>query len=207
MDLGLERLTNMLLDMGELSQQTIAIAVQGYVEGKDLQEDVFQRSEQLRLLQDEATELAVELIARYQPVASDLRFLKSGMEIAYGFSRFGRYAFDIADVLKMFGDVSMCNHAAIQQMAEKVKEMVRLGVTAFASRDVESARTLEAKDDAVDELYREYVHSILGASANQLRCAISDTLVMRYLERIADHANYIGESVRYIVTGERAARR
>jgi phosphate transport system protein len=92
MDIGLERLSNMLNDMAALSTEAVELAVKSFIEGINLQEEVFQLSEKLRWLQDEVSDLAVELIARYQPVASDLRFLKSAMEVAYGLSRFGRYA-------------------------------------------------------------------------------------------------------------------
>src|SRR2546430_9741557 len=106
MDIGLEKLRNMVLDMAKLSQNTVSTAIDAYVQGRDLRERIYGWSEELRMLQDEVSELAIELIARYQPVASDLRFIKSCMEVAYGFSRFGRYAHDISDVLGIFGDLS-----------------------------------------------------------------------------------------------------
>src|SRR5207244_231396 len=86
MDIGLEKLRNMVLDMAELSQNTVSTAIDAYVQGRDLRERIFGWSEELRMLQDEVSELAVEIIARYQPVASDLRFIKSCMEVSYGFS-------------------------------------------------------------------------------------------------------------------------
>ncbi|MCS7127624.1 MAG: phosphate uptake regulator, PhoU, partial [Thaumarchaeota archaeon] len=88
MDIGLERLVNMLNDMAALSKSAVEMAVESFKEGVAMQEEVFQISEKLRWLQDEVADLAVELIARYQPVATDLRFLRSSMEVAYGFSRF-----------------------------------------------------------------------------------------------------------------------
>jgi phosphate transport system protein len=71
----------MLNDMAALSTEAVELAVKSFIEGVNLQEEVFQLSEKLRWLQDEVSDLAVELIARYQPVASDLRFLKSAMEV------------------------------------------------------------------------------------------------------------------------------
>src|SRR6059058_2068579 len=152
MDMGLEKLRNMVLDMAELSQNTVSTSIDAYVQGRDLRDRIYSWSEELRMLQDEVSELAVELIARYQPVASDLRFIKSCMEVSYGFSRFGRYAHDISDVLDI------------------VKK---------------SAQVPEGN----------------------LKCFVSGTLILRYLERIADHATYVGETVLYIVSGERAARK
>src|SRR6201987_5377550 len=109
MDIGLDRLRNMVLDMAELSQNTVSTAIDSYVQGRDLRDRIYGWSEELRMLQDEVSELAVEIIARYQPVATDLRFIKSCMEVSYGFSRFGRYAHDISDVVSIFGDLSNFN--------------------------------------------------------------------------------------------------
>jgi len=77
MDIGLEKLRNMVLDMADLSQNTVSTSIDAFVQGRDLRDRIYSWSEELRMLQDEVSELAVELIARYQPVASDLRFIKS----------------------------------------------------------------------------------------------------------------------------------
>src|ERR1700756_2134368 len=123
MDIGLEKLRNMVLDMAELSQNTVSTAIDAYVQGRDLRERIFGWSEELRMLQDEVSELAVEIIARYQPVASDLRFIKSCMEVSYGFSRFGRYAHDISDVVGIFGDLSKCDKTQIELAGKQAEEM------------------------------------------------------------------------------------
>ena len=74
-----------------------------------LRPQIFEGSEKLRFLQMEVTDFATELIARYQPVARDLRFIQSFMDAAYGFSRFGRYAYDIAEVLETIGPFPNCD--------------------------------------------------------------------------------------------------
>src|SRR5881628_2354412 len=187
MDIGLEKLRNMVLDMADLSQNTVSTSIDAFVQGRDLRDRIYSWSEELRMLQDEVSELAVELIARYQPVASDLRFIKSCMEVAYGFSRFGRYAHDISDVLGIFGDLSSCDRAAIQEAGAQAKQM--------------------KMDDVVDNIYLDFVKKSAQAPEGNLKCFVSGTLILRYLERIADHATYVGETVLYIVSGERAARK
>src|SRR5881398_1301601 len=139
MDIGLERLRNMVLDMADLSEKTVSTSIDAYVQGRDLRERIYGWSEELRMLQDEVSELAIELIARYQPVATDLRFIKSCMEIAYGFSRFGRYAHDISDVFGIFGDLSSCDKSSIREAGEHTKSMIHLSIKAFNERDVELA--------------------------------------------------------------------
>src|SRR5271157_1955129 len=106
MEIGLERLTKMVLEMATLSEMTVNRAIESYSKGINVRDEVFASSDQLELLQDEVNDLATEIIARYQPVASDLRFITSSMEIGYGFTRLGRYAYDITDILSLYQDIS-----------------------------------------------------------------------------------------------------
>jgi len=207
MDIGIEKLRNMIIDMGNLSDSTVSTAIDSYVQGRDMRERIYDWSEELRMLQDEVSELAVELIARYQPVASDLRFIKSCMEIAYGFSRFGRYAHDISDVFGVFGDLSACDKMPIQEAGEQTKNMIHLSIKAFNEKDVELANQVRKMDDLVDSIYLSFVKRAAHSTGIDLKCTVSGTLILRYLERIADHATYVGESVLYITSGERSPRK
>jgi len=204
MDLGLEKLTNHLLEMGRLSEQTVATDMEAYKIGRNL-EEVNKWSNKLKQLDDQVSELSIELIARFQPVASDLRYIKACMEISYGFYRYGRYAHDIMEVLETFGELTKCDHNVVEATAEKTKEMINLSVEAFAKSDVELARKITGMDDYVDAAYRDYIRRLMKSRRVDLRCALSETLILRYLERIADHAVYIGNSVIFIVTGEEPA--
>lgn len=205
MDIGLERLSNMLNDMAALSTEAVELAVKSFIEGVNLQEEVFQLSEKLRWLQDEVSDLAVELIARYQPVASDLRFLKSAMEVAYGFSRFGRYAYDISQIIATFGDLRECNKEVVAEVSTVVKEMIALSIRSFLEKDNRLAERLEEMDSIVDRAYKTHVEQSLAEGSK--KCGMALMLMLRYLERIADHATYIGEAVNYTVVGERRPRR
>ncbi len=201
MDIGMDKLTSLLVEMGQLSEQAVGTAIEAYQTGKNL-EEVNRLSNRLRLLDNQVSELCIDLIARFQPLASDLRYIKSGIEISYGFYRYGRYAHDIAEVLETFGDLSGCDQGAILRAAEKTKEMIRMSVEGFTKKDVALARRIREMDDYVDGTYRDYVKTVLKTKTVDLKCAMSATLILRYLERIADHATYIGDSVVYTVTGE-----
>ena len=207
MDIGLDRLRNMVLDMAELSQNTVTTAIDSYVQGRDLRDRIYNWSEELRMLQDEVSELAVEIIARYQPVASDLRFIKSCMEVAYGFSRFGRYAHDISDVVGIFGDLTSCPRQVVQDAGAQAKDMIALSIKAFSERNIELASKVDKMDDVVDNLYLDFVKKSAHQPEGDLKCVVSGTLILRYLERIADHATYVADTVPYIVSGERAVRK
>jgi phosphate transport system protein len=211
------------MDMAKLSENSVFTAIESYQESTLVKKQIFDWSEKLRVLQEEVSDLAIELIARYQPVASDLRFIKSCMEISYGFSRFGRYSYDIVDVLETMGTISNCDKSAVLETAKTVREMILLSLNALQSRDKNAAEKLYEMDDTVDTQYRKYLRDLLTPSSqlqeksteriltdgdnNNPRCYISALLILRYLERISDHACYIGDSVHYIVTGLSSPRR
>ena len=203
MDMGLERLSNAISDMGNLAQDSVMRAIQAYARGEQITKQALERARQLSALANEVEELAVELLARYQPVASDLRYIKSCLEIAYGFSRFGRYAYDIAQVLEIFGDVSRCDRTPVEELSGRVTQMIQTSVQSFRTKDTKLARALRNEDDLVDKMYLDYMKKITGDKTISVKCALASTLVMRYLERIADHACYIGDSVVYIVTASK----
>jgi len=201
------------MDMANLSEKSVTTAIESYEKGASTKKVIFEWSEQLRVLQDEVGDLAIELIARYQPVATDLRFIRSCMEISYGFSRFGRYAYDIVDVLETMGSIANCDKSAVLEMSGTVREMIHISVQALQSKDKNAAEKLYQIDDTVDALYRKYLREAITPSEQtdkrslDPRCYISALLILRYLERISDHACYIGDSVHYIVTGTSSPRR
>ena len=200
MDIGLDQLNSLLLDMATLSQQAVSASIEAYSRGSKGTE-VRQMSNRLRSLHRQVSDLSTEMIARYQPVASDLRFLKACLEISYGFFRYGRYALDITSVLDMFGDLSKCDKGFVVDTAKKTQEMIQMSVEAFAKRDLEMARNIPKMDDIVDDSYRNNLRETIANRKGVIKCALSATVILRYLERIADHASYIGESVEYITTG------
>ena len=204
MDMGEERLSNAIADMANLAQDSVVKAIEAYEKGQRATDAAHKRAAQLLQLSAEVEELAVELLARYQPVATDLRFIKSCLEIAYGFSRFGRYAYDISLVLETYGDLSACDKSVIHELSESVTGMIERSIRSFKSRDIELARSLRKDDDEVDKVYFKYAAALADDKTVTVRCALASTLVLRYLERIADHACYIGDSVVYIVTGSKA---
>jgi len=199
MDMGLDKLNDMLLEMATLSEKAVAASIEAYSKGGKGAE-VKEWSRRLQILHRQVSDLSMELIARFQPVASDLRFIKACFEISYGFYRFGRYALDIVEVLDIFGDLSRCDRKAVIETASNTQKMIRMSVDAFARRDVALARRIPKLDDAVDDSYRQNLRAVLDQKKD-VRCALSASLILRYLERISDHATYIGESVDYIVTG------
>ena len=95
-DRGLEEQSVLIVRMGELTYETLALSIHGYLEGKSVQEQVREMSDILLSMADKVEDETFQLIARFQPVASDLRTIKSYMKIGNDFARYGRYALDIS---------------------------------------------------------------------------------------------------------------
>lgn len=201
------------MNMAKLSEMCVMNAIESYEKGIVTKNQVFEFSEKLKVFQLEVSDLATELIFRYQPVATDLRYVRSCMEIAYGFSRFGRYAYDIIEVLETMGSIHKCDKSMVMKTSNLASEMISLSINALKTREKNTVSTLYEMDDSVDSLYRKYLRDLITLKTdsdhplNDPRCAISALLIMRYLERIADHACYIGDSVYFIVTGQSSPRK
>ena len=187
--------------MGSLSLECINMALDSYLEGKNVRHEVHKISQEIMGLYDEVGDLTFDMMLRYQPVASDFRLIRSCIEVSYGFTRFGRYAYDIAAVRDMFGDLSECRNEVIYTLSGEIKHMINLAVDCFATLDLEKAKQLRTDEDLVDKYYNKHLPMLINS--NNVKCALADALVLRYLERIADHAAFMGESANYIVTGER----
>lgn len=202
------------MNMAELSEMCVLTAIESYEKGIVKKTQIFEWSEKLKISQSKVTDLATELIMRYQPVATDLRFVRSCMEIAYGFSRFGRYSYDIIEVLETMGSINRCDKSRVMATSNLAFEMIRLSIDALRTKDKETVSKLYFMDNSVDALYRNYVRDLITPKIDpndQLlkdpRCALSALLILRYLERIADHACSIGDSVYFIVTGQSSPRK
>lgn len=211
LDIGIDSVRNIIFDMAKISENCVFTAIETYERGNNTKMQIYEWSEKLRMMQDEVSDLAIELIARYQPVASDLRFIRSCLEIAYVFTRFGRYSWDIVDVFESLGSVTDCDKSEVIEMTKTVREMILLSVNSLQSRDKNAVKKLYEMDDVVDSIYKTYLKKIATLNVTvkdnnithneDVRCYISTTLILKYLERISDHACYIGDSVYYFVTG------
>ena len=204
LDKGLEELTAIIVRMGEIAEKTVEVSLEGFLKGIDVTERVHSLSEILVSMSVDAEDKAFELIAKYQPVASDLRIIKSYIKIVHDLERYGRYAWDISFIHKRLAQSERCEDpwTLIEGMTEKVTDMVHASVEALRNHDAELAKALARTENEVDEIYFKYLDLSAEASIST-RCLITNVLVVRYLERIADHATYMGESIVYIVTGEK----
>lgn len=213
LDLGIERTRDIIGEMAKISEICVSTVLESYTKGDIKKREMFDWAEKLRILQEEVSDLAFELIARYQPVARDLRYIRSCLEVSYVLSRFGGYGYEIVDVLDMMGSISECDKTVVTEAAKVTSEMISLSVSALDFKDQQGSDKLYDMDDTVDNIYRQYLKEIVTAKRDlkniyaDPRCVISALHVLRYLERVADHACYIADSVSYIVTGKSNPRR
>ena len=103
----------------------------------------------------------------------------------------------------MAGDLSDCDKSAIEHLSKHVAKMIETSIQSFKTRDPQLARTLRQDDEEVDRTYRHYAESLYQGTEVTVKCTLASMLVLRYLERIADHACYIGDSVIYVATGKK----
>jgi phosphate transport system protein len=200
----------MVFKMGEVAEKALSISIGGFVRGRETTGDVGELSGILVSMTVEVEEKVFTLIARYQPVASDLRIINSYLKIAYDFERYGRYAWDISYISKRFGMLEDCDSwipEHIDEMGERVLKMVGTSLNSLKSLDIELAKTLAKTEQEVDEMYFKYLGKLVDEAGVTNPCTITSVLVVRYLERIADHATYIAEAVVYIASGEKVALR
>jgi phosphate transport system protein len=205
-DVGLEELSVMLCRMGELTYETVSLSMKGCLTGTNVYPRVRDMSEALVSMSDQAEDKTFELIARFQPVASDLRTIKSYMKIAYDFARYSRYALDISYINERFGGLKECEEwipEYIEKMSEKVLNMVQISLKSLRSYDIELAKSIAKTEQEVDRMYFRYLDRLVEQAPMTNKCTISSVLIVRYLERIADHATYICESVIYLATGDK----
>jgi phosphate transport system protein len=88
-------------------------------------------------------------------------------------------------------------------LSEHVDNMIRDSILSLKTRDEKLARSLRDRDEEVDRTYRDVTKRLFHTKSTTVECALASTLVLRYLERIADHACHIGDSVIYITTGKK----
>ena len=199
-DASLQKLSFIMAEMGDMVIESISLAIDSYLDGTNTKAKVLSLSDAIRLKYFEVEDLTFDMLLKYQPVADDFRLIRSSTEISYAFSRFGRYAYDITLVRDLFGDVSECTNASLIESTKKVKHMIREAVFSFAELDVRKATKIRDDEKVIDQIYKDRLPKLI--ESNNTRCALAEALLLRYLERIGDHAVFMSDAINYIVTGK-----
>ena len=153
----------------------------------------------------------VRLLALEQPIAKDLRIIVTSFKTITDLERIGDWTVDIAEEVVTMGKPIHIPVSAskFNELVSDVKSIVADSIEAYAQGDVQQGRGFEARDDRIDHLYKQIVDNMVNALA-QGKCStetVADVTsllyIIRYLERIADHAVGIGNRVCYMEEGER----
>ncbi len=197
LDLAEERISAMLSEAAQLALRSIELAVGAY-RGHVGAEESRSLASSLHRIHDQVAELAIEAIARYQPAAVDLRFLRVAMEASYDLYRIARYSYDISQTVGQIG--VRCPSDRVERVAGTVSDMLAKSIDMLMRRTVEHFDEIHRKDD--DVVDRAYADALMGALERLDRCGLLETLALRFLERASDHAVYIANRAYYLVTGE-----
>ena len=203
MDPNLRRLSASMSEMGDLAIQSLEAAIDSYRQTTaNPVTEVKELSEKITARYHEVGDLIFTTILKFQPMASDFRFIRSAIEISYTFHRFGRYAYDITLVRDKFGDISSCNNEWLYNITNETLQMAKDALRSFALLDTGEANMIQINEEYVDKLYKERL-TMLVVSGASTRCALAEALLLGYLERVADHAMHMSRVGTYIVSGER----
>lgn len=203
----LRNLRDKLLAMGGRAEQQIARAVQAMVKRDDsLSQQVI--ADDASIDQDEIgiDEMAFLILARRQPVASDLRFVMLALKVVTDLERIGDLAVNIAKRVK---DLSRFPEAAaqahIETLSQRVLAALQLALDAFVHADAERAERVIDGDKDIDALNTRVISEVISSADSDEQYVVARALalssVSRYLERIGDHATNIAEMVIYFVRG------
>jgi phosphate transport system protein len=207
----LNAITEQLVEMARLVGTAVRLAT-GALLSSDLEvaERVIDDDSAVDAVLRNVERRTVDLIARQQPVASDLRALTTGLRITSDLERSGDLAVHIAKLARRKYPVCAVPEElqpTIREMGDVAAAIVGKAGEVVGGRDVERAAELEADDDVMDALHRRLLLAILSPEwQHGVDTAIDLALAGRYYERFADHAVSVARQVVYLVTGEAALR-
>ena len=203
----IDSLKNKIITMGSEAEDRVYKASLALINHDErLIDEVIQSDRQIDKMEVDIEEHCLKILALYQPVAIDLRFIIAVLKINNELERVGDIAVNIAERAAF-----LCKNKDFEipydvtAMATKVESMLTRSIDALVHMDVKLAHQIRAEDDAVDEYNREMygrVKDMLIKSPEDINCMLHAVSAGRHLERIADHACNIAEDVIYLVDAE-----
>lgn len=196
-----------LVEMSRLVAAAISRATQALLDADvALAEGVISDDEPIDLARHHLEENAFEILARQQPVASDLRTVVTTLRMVADLERMGDLARHIAQVTRMRYPTEAVPpelKETMRQMGAVAEQIVTKAGDVIATRDTARAAELEADDDVMDDLHRTLLRTMLSDDWSYgVEPAVDLALLGRYYERFADHAVSVARRVVYLVTGE-----
>jgi phosphate transport system protein len=173
-----------------------------------LAEEVIADDLKIDELQHEIDDRIIDIIARQQPVASDLRALVTALRMGSDLERMGDLAEHVAKLARRRHPecaVPAELIATVTAMGEAAEKITKKTSTVISTRDTELALQVDKDDDVMDRLHRELIAILIKPTwGHGIETAIDLTLLGRYYERFADHAVSVSRRVYFLVTGKYA---
>ena len=204
----LQGLNDKLIELGKFAQGALDRSLQA-LENQNINDSLAIMDEDIKAnrLEEEINDQAILLIAKQQPVATDLRRVIVAIKIAADLERIADFAVNIAkSTIRIGNDPFVKSIKNIKLMHTKTSEMIGLVLEAFTDEDVVKAKRIAELDDTIDAFYGQTIQELLSISAknpDKLSQITQLSFICRYLERAADHVTNISENIFYLVKGTR----
>jgi phosphate transport system protein len=202
----LEELKMIILRMAALTEKALEKSIQSFLQrSMQLADEVIEGDQEINLLEVNVDRQSLRLLALDQPMARDLRFIIGCMRIAVDLERVADQAVNIAQRAQFLSTrPPLPPNPAMEQLGEIALDMFRTVIQAFVGENSEQAVEVCQMDDAADDLNVRVLKDLLDYMVNEVPTverAVHTIITARCLERVADQATNIAESVIFIIKG------
>ncbi|MCL2427233.1 MAG: phosphate signaling complex protein PhoU [Oscillospiraceae bacterium] len=207
-DEELQALSDSLIEMGRTANTAIDRAITALLTGnRELAKQVVDEDELMDDMERSIEQACWRLLLKQQPVAGDLRKISTASKMVSDIERIGDAAADIAEIslyltTPMFPEIQN----DLIAMAAAAQDMATSAIRAYVEEDLELAKLTQEKDDIVDDYFLT-IRAVLGekirTDAKLMDAALDYVMIIKYLERVGDHAENICEWVEFYKTGKR----
>ena len=207
-DEALSELNQALSEMGQAAADAIENAMEALAAtDADAAAQIIKDDNQINEMEHDIEHRCMVLLLRQQPVAGDLRHISAALKVITDFERIGDHAADISEIMPHLFASRKAGDPAISEairMGQKAHKMVVDGLEGFLKEDMNAAQKVIAADDEVDydsNAIKRTLAEEIAADPSQVDAALDLLMVIKYLERIADHAVNVAEWVQFTRTG------
>ncbi len=207
----LEELRIDILKMGSQVEEMFCKTIQAVItQDEALAKEVIAEDNEIDKLEVEIEHKCMTLIGHQQPIARDLRLILSILKISTDMERIADHCEDICTYSLKIRDVAWNQESYqkhIEKMANNVRTMFQTTLNSFMQKDVEKIKEICRYDDKIDEAFEKNWKEIIGQMQGRgdfVKTGARYIMIIKYLERIADHTTNIAESLVYHLTGEYA---
>ena len=207
-DTDLESLKESLTKMGRNSADAVENVLEALcVADADAAAAIVKGDARINNMERDIEHRCMTLLLRQQPVAGDLRRISTAMKVVTDIERIGDHAADIAEIIPHLVTVRKEGDPAVSaaiKMGQKAYQMILDALAALTGEDELAARQVIDADDAVDYDFNAIKHTLaeeIAADPSKVDAALDLLMVIKYLERIGDHAVNLAEWVEFVRTG------